>query len=311
MEKCILEHYKKTGTFTYAGCYKDYFCSLPDDVPTLGRLICSQVIHRVTLKEGNTNANRTLLYGDMDRYPWYRMRCEDDIFLTAPALAAELFRLDERGFVKDRETEHKIVVTCRYVSVLMSAILKAKGIPARSRAGFAPYFKEGVSMDHWINQYYNEKEDRWIIFDADGFYEENGMPLSQYDIPADSFDWAAKAYLAVRNGETDGKQYLYADGLGTCSLPALVRYLIYDFHALMNQELTYTFLPSFLGGRLDKLTEEELQELDALAAWLLEPDRYFHELCAFWERERKYRILNSPLVGDYDHGAETEGQQAF
>lgn len=311
MKDYILEHYKKTGIFTYAGCYKDYFCSLPDDVPTLGRLICSQVIHRVTLKEGNTNANRTLLYGDMDRYPWYRMRCEDDILLTAPALAAELFRLDERGFVKDREAEHKIVVTCRYVSVLMSAILKAKGIPARCRTGFAPYFKEGVSMDHWINQYYNEKEARWITFDADGFYEESGMPLSQYDIPADSFDWAAKAYLAVRNGETDGKQYLYADGLGTCSLPALVRYLIYDFHALMNQELTYTFLPSFLGGRLDKLTEEELQELDALAAWLLEPDRYFHELCAFWERERKYRILNSPLVGDYDHGAETEGQQAF
>ena len=46
--------------------------------------------------------------------------------------------------------EEKIVVTCRYVSVLMSAILKAKGIPARCRAGFAPYFQEGVSMDRWV-----------------------------------------------------------------------------------------------------------------------------------------------------------------
>lgn len=302
MEKRILEHYKKTGTFTYAGCYKDYFRSLPDHIPTLGRLLCSQVIHRVTLREGNTNANQNLLYGDMDRYPWYRMRCEDDVLLTAPALTAELFRLDKRGFVTDRKTEHKIVVTCRYVSVLMSAILKAKGIPARSRAGFAPYFKEGVSMDHWINQYYNEEENRWVTLDADGFYEEGGMPLTQYDIPDGRFDFAAAAYLAVRNKKTDGKQYLYADGLETCSLPALVRYLIYDFHALMNNELTYTFLPSYLDGRLDKLTEEELQELDRLAAWLLEPDRYFDELCAFWERERKFRILNSPLVGDYDHG---------
>ena len=311
MEECILEHYKKTGTFTYAGCYKDYFQSLPDDISVLGRLICSQVIHRVTLKEGNTNANKSLMYGDMNRYPWYRMRCEDDILLTAPALTAELFRLDERGFVKDRKVEHKIVVTCRYVSVLMSAIQKAKGIPARSRAGFAPYFKEGVSMDHWINQYYSEKENRWITFDADGFYEEGGMPLSQYDIPINSFDWAAEAYLAVRRGKTDGKQYLYADGLGTCSLPALIRYLIYDFHALMNHELTYSFLPAYLEGRLDKLTEKELQELDQLAKYLLEPDKYFDELCAFWERERKFWILNSPLVGDYDHGAELESGLTF
>lgn len=303
MEQAVLEHYKKTGTYTYAGFYKEYFRSLPDDISTLGRLVCSQVIHRVTLKEGNTNANASLLYGDMNRYPWYRMRCEDDVLLTAPALTAELFRMDERGFVKDRRTENKIVVTCRYVSVLMSAILKAKGIPARSRAGFAPYFQQGISMDHWINQFYNEKENRWVTFDADGFYEESGMFSFQYDMPQDCFDWVAKAYLEVRSGKTDGRQFLYADGLGTCSLPALIRYLIYDFHALMNNELTFSFLPAYLDGRLDKLTEAELKELDQLALWLLDPDRYFHELCGLWERERKFRILNSPLVGSEDHGA--------
>lgn len=304
MDQRILEHYRQTGTFTYAGGYKDYFRSLPDEIPTLGRLICSQVIHRVTLREGNSNANQTLLYGDMNRYPWYRMRCEDDIFLTATAMAGELFRLDERGFVWDRLVENKLVVTCRYVSVLVSAVLKAKGIPARSRAGFAPYFKEGVSMDHWINQYYSEAQKRWITIDADGFYEEGGMPLSQYDIPEDNFDWAAKAYLSVRSKKTDGKQYLYAGGLGTCALPALIRYLIYDFHALMNHELTYTFLPAYLDGRLNELTQQELTELDQLAEYLLEPDRYFDELCELWNRERKFRILNSPLVGAYDHGAE-------
>lgn len=151
-------------------------------------------------------------------------------------------------------------------------------------------------MDHWINQYYSEEEGRWVTFDADGFYEEGGMPLSQYDMPPDSFDWAAEAWIALRCGKTDGKQFLYADGLGTCALPALIRYLIYDFHALMNQELTYTFLPSWLYGRLDRLTEGELQELDQLAKLLLEPDKYFKELCALWEQERKFRILNSPLV---------------
>lgn len=304
MKRDILEHYKRTSTYTYAGCYGDYFRSLPDDIPTLGKLICGQVIHRITLKEGNTNANAALLYGDMKRYPWYRMRCEDDVLLTATALTSELFRLDERGFALDRQAENKIVVTCRYVSVLMSAILKAKGIPARCRAGFAPYFRQGVSMDHWINQYYSEEENRWISFDADGFYEESGMSLPQYDIPLDCFDWVAKAYLDVRCGRTDGTQFLYADGLGTCSLPALIRYLIYDFHALMNNELTYSFLPAYLEGRLHTLTNQELEELDSLACLLLDPDLHFHELREIWERERKFRILNSPLVGSSDHGSE-------
>ena len=56
---------------------------LRGDIRELGNLVCAQVIHRVTLKEGNTNANVDLRYGDMNRYPWYRMRCEDDVFLTA------------------------------------------------------------------------------------------------------------------------------------------------------------------------------------------------------------------------------------
>ena len=92
MEENILEHYRKTSTYTYAGAYGEYFRSLPDDISMLGRLVCGQVIHRVTLKEGNTNANATLLYGDMDRYPWYRMRCEDDVLLTAPAMTADTTR---------------------------------------------------------------------------------------------------------------------------------------------------------------------------------------------------------------------------
>lgn len=301
MKKEILEHYLQTGTYTYAGAYGDYFRSLPDDVAKLGHLICSQVIHRVTLHEGNTNANDKLQYGDMTKFPWYRMRCEDDIFMTAAAMTAELFRLDERGFVEERETEHKIVVTCRYVSVLMSAILKAKGIPCRSRAGFAPYFQKNVSMDHWINQYWNEKEARWVTIDADGFYDENGMELGQYDIADGKFDYAAKAWLDVRQGRVNGEKFLYADGLGTCSLKAISRALFYDFHALMNHEISYKFQPCYIDEKFDKMEESDLEELDELAELLLYPDENFDRLVNVWETKKKFRILNSPLVGDYDN----------
>ena len=75
----------------------------------------------------------------------------------------------------------------------MSAILKAKGVPCRSRAGFAPYIHNNQSGDHWINQYWNDKEDRWVNFDADGFFDEKDLGFDPYDITMDSFDWSAKA----------------------------------------------------------------------------------------------------------------------
>lgn len=301
MQDKILEHYLQTGTYTYAGAYGDYFRSLPGNVAELGRLVCSQVIHRVTLYEGNTNANAKLQYGDMTKFPWYRMRCEDDILMTAAAMTAELFRLDGRGFVPDRKTENKIVVTCRYVSVLMSAILKAKNIPCRSRAGFAPYFQPGKSMDHWINQYWNAKEARWVTIDADGFYDENGMNLGQYDIADGKFDYAAGAWLDVRSGRVDGAKFVYADGLGTCSLKAIIRALFYDFHALMNDEISYQFQPCYIDNKFERLTEQDFKELDELAGLMLKPDENFEELVHVWETKKKYRIMNSPLVSDHDN----------
>ena len=167
----LQKHYLETGTYTYAGKYIEYYKSLPDNIPQLGKLICRQVIHRKTLRDGNTNANKDLIYSDMDRFPWYRMRCEDDMFLTSSAMTAELFRLDERGFTWDRRVEDKIVVCCRYVSVLMTSILKAKGIPCRSCAGFAPYFVKGESWDQWVNQYWDNRLNRWVTFDADAIFD--------------------------------------------------------------------------------------------------------------------------------------------
>lgn len=301
MRREILEHYKQVSTYTYSGLYKEYFQSLPDDISELGELICSQVIHRITLKQGNTGANENLIYGDMTKYPWYRLRCEDDVILTAIAMVAELFRLDDRGFTVDRKTENKLVVTCRYVSVLMSAILKAKGIPCRSRAGFAPYFHENKSIDHWINQYWNQSENRWITFDADAFFNDEDLGFNHFDIPERKFDWAADTWLNIRGGKVDGKHFIYADSLGTNSLKAAIRYVFYDFHAIMNNEISYKFQPCYIDDKFDLLSENDLVEIDSLARLMLEPDKNFDKLISIWNSNRKYRILNSPLVGDGDN----------
>lgn len=126
------------------------------------------------------------------------------------------------------------------------------------------------------------------------------MPVTQYDMEPGQFDWSAKAWLDIRSGKTDGARFLYADGLGTNGLRSVGRYLVYDFHALMNHEISYVLQPRFMEPLLfrgESLPEEDMALLDRLAELLMEPDKNFDKLLNIWNTERKLRDLTSPLVG--------------
>ncbi|EDK72846.1 conserved hypothetical protein [candidate division TM7 genomosp. GTL1] len=138
----LRDHYLSFGTFTYPGLYKQELVNLTDDIRELGMLVRMNIIHRTTLAAGNVGTNADLRFGDMTKMPWWRQP-DDDILPTATAMLTELHRLDDRGLVADRAIENKIIVTCRFVSILMASILKSKGIPARVRSGNAPYFEKG------------------------------------------------------------------------------------------------------------------------------------------------------------------------
>lgn len=297
MNKKILNHYLEFSTFTTPGCYKEFLKTLPDEVKELGNLISHQIIHRVTLKEGNTNANRDKRYGDMDEYPWYRLRCEDDILTTSVSMIAELLRLDGRGFLTDRKVENKIVVTCRYIAVLMASILKSKGIPCRVRSGFAPYFFKG-SWDHWINQYWVENKQKWVTFDADGFFDTT-IGFDQYDMPKEKFDWSANTWLGIRKGKLNANNFINAGGQK--GLEPVLWAIFYDFHSLMNNEILYLQEPSYAAHKFNKLTEKDFEEIDELAKLILEPDENFDKLVEVWDTKKKFRILNSPLIGNNSH----------
>lgn len=297
MDKKILEHYLQFGVFSNPGCYKEFLKKLPDDVKELGNLISHQIVHRVTLKQGNTKANRDKRYGDMNEYPWYRLRCEDGVLTNTVAMVAELLRLDDRGFMPDRKVENKIIVTCRYVSILMASILKTKGIPCRVRSGFAPYFFKG-SWDHWINQYWDKNTNKWITFDADGFFDST-IGFDQYDMPINKFDWSADTWLGIRQGKLNADNFNNAGGFS--GLMPVMWELFYDFHCLMNNEILYTQMPSYVHSKFDKLTEGDLQEIDELAKLMIDPDKNFNELVKVWNTKKKFRILNDTLIGDDDH----------
>ena len=288
MRNDILEFYKKTSMYTNYTGFFEYFKSLPDDLEELRKLIRNNIIHRVDLLKAFKNNDESIT----KHYPWYRNRCDDDILLTAPAMMAELFRQDERGLINNRRIEDMIVVTCRYVSVLTASILKAKGYSVRVRSGFAPWIRENTACDHWICQYYCEKENRWIDYDVD---EET------HDDPTKKLIMAAEAWLDVRAGKKDCNYFVHGSRIK--GLPMLARSLFFDFHALMNDEISYLFFPTFIDTNEEffNLSPNELKELDDLAILLLDPDKNFDEIKYLFRNDKKLRILNFPLINDNDH----------
>lgn len=294
-----LKHYLKFSQYTYPGLYKDNLREvLPDEIREIGLLVRKQLIHKMTLRNGNTGSNADLRYGDITKIPWYQQP-EDDIFVTASAMITELFRRDDRGFVLDREPRNKLVLTCRSTSVLMACLLKTKDIPTRIRSGFAPYFAVeglpgGKSDDHWINQYWDKKESRWVTIDVDGSIE-GYLKFDPYDIPAGTFDFSADAWLSVRSGKMDGGHFWNAGGNG--GLIAVAWELFYDFHCLMNDEIIYFHTPEITNfGKFDKLSEEKLIEIDNLAKLMQDPDKNFDQLQKLWETKKEFRLLKGGLI---------------
>lgn len=306
--KEILEFYLKTSMYTNYFPFQKYYQNLPDDIEELSRLLCWQVIHREELYRsyiGDANPARYETIESQeklkDEYPWYRNRCDDDILLTAPAITSELFRQDKRGFIKGRANKDRVVITCRYISVLLASILKAKGIPARVRSGYANYFlpkRENIYYDHWIVQYYKENEARWVNVDADAVYN---VDFNQWDFPHKEFEWVAETWLKVRRGELSADNYIHGDHYN--GIDNLAYALFFDFHSLMNDEISYLFKPTYFDSvkEFENLTEEELSKLDNLATLMLDPDANFDELRYLFKNDKWLRIINTPLLGDDDH----------
>lgn len=98
--------------------------------------------------------------------------------------------------------EARLIGNCRDHSVLYAALLRAAGVPARARCGFARYFEQGKWIDHWIVERWSAG--RWVVTDAqlDALQRERlGIDFDPIDMPDGEFRSGGDAWLACRGGE--------------------------------------------------------------------------------------------------------------
>lgn len=90
------------------------------------------------------------------------------------------------------------------------SMLRHKGIPARSRIGFAVYFASGFNHDHVVAEYWNG--DRWVMIDPQ-LDPAGDHPFDSLDLPKGPFLSAAEVWLGVRAGDLDADLFGVDPGL--------------------------------------------------------------------------------------------------
>jgi hypothetical protein len=161
----------------------------PDEVAGVVRLVQGLLIH-----EGLTG-----LYGASTPPD----RLSEKQLHGAGAMLRRAARLDPRPLAEPRAPQHRVIGVCRHFATLFVAIMRAKGVPARARCGFATYFAPGKRVDHWVGEYWDAAAHRWVLVDAqvdDAQRRHFKLGLDTMDVPRDAFLVGGDAWRACRTG---------------------------------------------------------------------------------------------------------------
>ncbi len=136
---------------------------------------------------------------------------QDDLEIRpASAMVTRLLELDSSPLAQPRPPELRFVGNCRHFTVLLCALLRAQGRPARARCGFGAYFDPSRFEDHWVCEVWDEARESWCLVDAQidsvqrEFFRISFDPL---DVPRTQFLVAGEAWQRCRRGKADPRRF--------------------------------------------------------------------------------------------------------
>ncbi|MGW6197675.1 transglutaminase-like domain-containing protein [Kribbella sp. NPDC055110] len=174
--------------FSDPGVHAGLFDALPDDVNEIAAVVRNLLIH---------------YRGGGIEFTGERLAEIDNRWVSA-ILATDQKR-NGTALAVPREPFDRVVGCCRDYTLLFVSILRHKGIPARSRIGFADYFAEGFNHDHVVAEYWNG--DRWVMIDAQLDPADARYTFDVTDMPAGPFVSAAEVWVGYRSGALNGDLY--------------------------------------------------------------------------------------------------------
>src|SRR5512139_776034 len=246
-----LNFFSQYGRMTDPGPYLDLYAGLPSDIPSLVKVVQGLMVHVFW-------AERYGLKLSEERQAEVQLR-------TMERRLARTLELDPSPLTVARLNENKIVGNCRDFSVTLASMLQSKGIPARPRCGFGAYFMPNHYEDHWVCEYWNEQEGRWVLVDAQLDELQRNIlqiPFHPLDVPRDQFIVGGAAWKMCQGGHADPDQFGIFDLKG---MDFVKGDFMRDVAALNKMELLPWDCWGFIFEEYGTLPPEDLSLLDRLA----------------------------------------------
>lgn len=278
-QKEILDFYSRPSAMTSAGDPGSRFDELPRDVEALARVAQGLSVHEYVA---------SAFYGFT--VPDER-RKESHIRRVAQMLD-RLLAIDPRPLSVARPVDKRLVGVCHHFALFLVAALRAKGIPARARGGFGAYFNPPYFEDHWVCEYWNAAEARWVLADPqfdEVWRAQLKIEHDVLDVPRDRFLTAGDAWARCRAGEADPSKFGIFEG-DLRGLWFIAGDLVRDLAALNKMEM----LPWDIWGAMPRPDEalkgDRLAFFDRIAALTRAPDASFEELRTLYEGDNRLRV---------------------
>ena len=210
-----------------------------------------------------------------------------------------MVELDPRPLTEKRLLDRKVVGNCRDFSLLLVSILRHQGVPARARCGFGAYFLPEQYEDHWVCEYWNTVQGRWVLVDPqlDAFQcDVLKISFDPLDVPRDQFIAGGKAWQMCRSARGDPESFGIFDMHG---MGFIRGNLVRDVATLNKVEL----LPWDCWGIIEAAepdSPEDLAFLDQLAGLTCEDVSDFEMVRHLYESDTRIRmdgILHSYING--------------
>ena len=176
---------------------------------------------------------------------------------------------DPKPLLQARPEAERLVGVCRHFTLLHVAMLRRQAIAARARCGFGAYFEPDKFVDHWVTEYWNEGERRWVLVDPQLDTRQRELfkiAFDPLDVPRDQFLVAGDAWQLCRNGKASPDTFGILDMHGLWFVAGNV---VRDAAALNNHEM----LPWDVWGAMNPSDSQvDIPFIDRLAVLTREPD---------------------------------------
>lgn len=273
------DSYLKHDIMTEVKTMKYMVTNIPKDIKTIVNYVQNMLLH-----EYWRGAYGLEISDERKREPFVR-RFEDKLIF--------LSKLDSNHISEARTNENKMISICRDFTIVAVALCREAGIPARARCGFASYLVKDKYIDHWLVEYWNEEEKRWVMVDAQlDELQQKALQIhfDPFDISENYFITGPKAWLLCREGRLNPELFGILRWWGYDYLRCN---LILDANSLLNVPMhPWDMWEGYKSLSIEEWTEEDYMVMDELSILDLNVDNNFNALYTYVQSNDKIKVPN-------------------